>query len=98
MTKSRRPDSARSQAARAREQRDDDSPATERRTPGFHTQLGNHTLRSWNVGALPLLNRILERLRLDELFRRHLPADDPRLEVPTAAGLLVLLRNLLISR
>lgn len=72
--------------------------ATPAREPGFRSQLGPYAMRSWNVGAVPIVNRFLERMKLEEFFRRHLPTDDPRLEVPTASALLVLLRNLLISR
>jgi len=55
-------------------------------------------LRSYQVGALPLINRILERMRLEELFQAYLPADDPRCQLPTARALLVLVRNVLMSR
>jgi transposase len=56
------------------------------------------TLNSRRVAALPLLNRFLERLRLSHFLRDHLPDEDGRTRVPTATALLVLLRNLLISR
>ena len=61
------------------------------RTPGF-------TLRSYEVGALPLVNHLLERMRLEELLRQHLPPDDPRCVLPTSRVLLVLVRNVLLSR
>jgi hypothetical protein len=50
------------------------------------------------VGALPLVNRLLERMRLREILSEHLPADDPRTELSTASALLVLVRNVLLSR
>src|SRR6516164_5909420 len=56
------------------------------------------TLNSRRVAALPILNRFLERLRLRQFLYDHLPHEDRRTRVPTATGLLVLLRNLLISR
>jgi transposase len=56
------------------------------------------TLRSYTVGAVPILNHLLERMKLGEILRRHLPPEDGRTKVPTATGLLLLIRNVLISR
>jgi hypothetical protein len=56
------------------------------------------TLRSHAVGALPILNDILQRMRLEEFFRDYLPPEERRTKLPNAKGLLVLLRNLLVSR
>ena len=56
------------------------------------------TLNSRRVAALPILNGFLQRLRLLEFLRDHLPNEDGRTRVPTATALLVLLRNLLVSR
>lgn len=56
------------------------------------------TLNSRRVAALPILNRFLQRLRLLEFLRDHLPKEDGRTRIPTATALLVLLRNLLVSR
>ena len=47
---------------------------------------------------LPILNAILRRLRLAEFLQQALPAADKRVRVPAALGLLVLLRNVLVSR
>jgi transposase len=55
-------------------------------------------LTSSRVAALPILNGFLQRLRLDEFLRDHLPREDRRSRVPTATALLVLVRNLLVSR
>jgi len=84
---SSRPDSARRQV-----------PAAEPLEPGQQAQAPGVTLRSFQVGALPLINQLLERLRLEEFFREYLPADDPRCQFPTAQALLVLVRNVLMSR
>ena len=54
-------------------------------------------LHSYKVGAVPLLNALLERMRLAEILAEHLPPDDPRTELPTVCA-LVLLRNVLIAR
>ena len=66
--------------------------------PGRRAHADGFELRSYQVGALPLLNRILERLRLEEFLTERLPPDDPRCELPTAQVLLVMVRNILLSR
>lgn len=66
--------------------------------PGYQAHAAGQTLRSWTVGALPILNRLLERMRLEAILQQHLPPDDPRVKIPTATGLLLLVRNLLLSR
>ena len=73
-------------------------PVAEPLKPGQQAQAPGLTLRSYQVGAMPLVNRILERMRLEEFFREYLPADDPRCRFPTAQALLVLVRNVLLSR
>ena len=65
---------------------------------GRHAEAAGHHLHSYRVGLLPILNRILERLRLEEFFRAYLPPQDRRCRIDPATGLLVLLRNLLLSR
>ena len=65
---------------------------------GHRARSGNQTLRSWTVGGLPLINRLLDRIRLEEFLKKHLPPDDPRQEVSTTRCLLLLLKNILLSR
>ncbi len=67
-------------------------------SPGRLARVGRQTLRSVKMGALPIINRILQRLRLEEFLREHLPAEEKRVKVPTARALLVLVGNLLVSR
>ena len=55
-------------------------------------------LQSYEVGVLPLVNALLDRMRLAEILAEHLPPDDPRTELPTVSALLVLLRNVLSAR
>jgi transposase len=62
------------------------------------SQRGRRTLNSRRIAALPILERLFRRLRLHEFLHGHLPHEDARTRVPTATALLVLLRNLLISR
>jgi len=57
-----------------------------------------HALQSLRVGALPLLDRFLKRLRIEQFLGKHLPREDRRSRVPTATAVLLLLRNLLMSR
>lgn len=56
------------------------------------------TLRSATVGTLPILNRFLKRLRLEEFLRAALPAEDRRTKLSPVKSLLLLVRNVLISR
>jgi transposase len=65
---------------------------------GHRAQADGHDLHSYRVGLLPILNRILERLRIEEFFRDYLPPQDRRCRIDPALGLLVLLKNLLLSR
>ena len=59
---------------------------------------GKHLLRSSTVGALPILNHFLRRMRLEEFLRAALPPEDRRTKLSPVKALLVLLRNLLLSR
>ena len=79
------PSSTRRSARRAKENAAPLEPGQQAQAPGL-------TLRSFQVGALPLVNQLLERIRLEEFFREYLPADDPRCQFPTAQALLVLVR------
>jgi transposase len=57
-----------------------------------------HTLESRRVGALPVVDQLLRRLGIEDFLRKHLPREDRRSRVPTATALLLLVRNLLVSR
>ncbi len=82
--------------AKERQQRAD-RPAPKAR-PGEIAQAQGRTLNSYRLGALPMLEAILRRLRLEEFLRDRLPREDPRTKIPTATGLLLLIKNLLVSR
>jgi len=56
------------------------------------------TLRSSTVGALPIVNQILKRMNLEEILEAHLPPQNRRCKLPVARGLLLLVKNLLLSR
>jgi len=66
--------------------------------PGFLAKANGKTLRSYEVGALPIVNHILRRMRLPEILREFLPPSDARTELPAYRTLLVLLRNILVAR
>jgi transposase len=66
--------------------------------PGEIARAQGRTLNSSRLGALPILERVLRRLRLEEFLRDRLPREDPRTKIPTASGLLLLIKNLLVSR
>ena len=66
--------------------------------PGETASTDGRTLTSWRIAALPILDHFLRRLRLRDFLHEHLPREDRRCRVATATGLLVLVRNLLISR
>jgi transposase len=55
-------------------------------------------LRSQTIGALPILNEFLRRMRLEDFLRAALPPEDRRTKLSPVKALLVLLRNLLVSR
>jgi transposase len=66
--------------------------------PGEIAQAQGRTLNSYRLGALPVLDHFLNRLGLEEFLRDRLPSEDPRTKVPTATGLLLVIKNLLVSR
>jgi transposase len=70
----------------------------ERQRPGATAHAQGRTLHSRRIGALPVLDGFLQRLRIEAFLRDHLPPEDRRSRVPTAVTLLVLARNLLVSR
>ena len=56
------------------------------------------TILTHSIGGLPIINRVLKRMRLEEFLRRHLPPEDERTKIDTPRVVLLLLRNLLVSR
>lgn len=55
-------------------------------------------LRSERVGPLPLINRFLDRLGLEQLLDRFVPTHDRRVRLPFAKALGLLLRSILVER
>jgi len=56
------------------------------------------SLESLGVGPLPVLNRFLERLRLEDLFSQFLPDSDARRKLSPARALGVFVRNMILCR
>ena len=71
-------------------------PATLR--PGRIARAAGRTLNSYTIAALPILDRLFDRLRLAPILRDHLPREDRRSRIPTTTGLLLLLKDLLVCR
>jgi len=57
-----------------------------------------HTLTTHGVGALPMVNRILEEMKLEKFLTSYLPQEDGRTKVSTARTLMVLIKNVLLAR
>ena len=81
---------------RSRSARVKPSPASSPSPP--MSRAGGFVLRSAGVGALPVVNRLLCRIRLEEFLKDALPREDGRTKLSPTKALLVLLRNLLLSR
>lgn len=59
---------------------------------------GPFELRSEALGALPIVDRFLGRMRLGEVLERYLPAGDGRTQLPAAVVVDLIVRNLAIAR
>ncbi len=55
-------------------------------------------LESRRIGALPIVNHVLARLRFDEWLEGYLPPVDARTKLPEGRTLGVLVRNLILAR
>jgi transposase len=55
-------------------------------------------LRTERLGPLPIVNHFLERLGLEEIFRRFVPTDDLRYLLGHEKALGVLLRSIIVER
>jgi transposase len=66
--------------------------------PGEIARAKGRALSSYRVGALPIINGLLERMRLEELLRSYLPQADRRCRIAPAIGVTLLLKNVLLCR
>jgi transposase len=65
---------------------------------GFRSRSGDQVLESFSIGALPIVNQVLERMDLQDFFAAHLPREDKRTKISTSVALLLLVRNVIMSR
>ncbi|MBM4011436.1 MAG: DUF4277 domain-containing protein, partial [Planctomycetes bacterium] len=71
-------------------------PASDPRPP--RARMRGRTLQSTTTGALPIINALLRRTRLEELLEVALPKEDRRVRVRSSQAILLLVRNILLSR
>lgn len=64
---------------------------------GSLSRAEGQSLTTFNVGALPILDRVIARARLEHFLRQFM-VEDKRCTVSPVAGTLVLLKNYLVSR
>lgn len=55
-------------------------------------------LRTERLGPLPIVNRVLGRLGLEQILEKHVPTRDRRCILPYARGLGVLMRSIIVER
>jgi transposase len=72
--------------------------STDAPRPGEIARAKGRTLKSFRVGALPIIDRLLERMRLDAFLRSYLPRADRRCRIAPSIGISLLLKNVLLSR
>jgi len=73
-------------------------PSSEEILSAPRARVRGQILCSYQVGALPILNDLLRRMQLEEFLRAALPPEDRRTKLSPTKALLVLLRNVLVSR
>jgi transposase len=66
--------------------------------PGTIAHAKGRSLHSCRLGALPILQRLLQRMRLEEFLRSYLPRADRRCRIDPAIGVTLLLKNVLLAR
>ena len=72
--------------------------STDAPRPGEIARAGGRTLTSYRVAALPIINHVLERMRLDKFLRSYLPRADRRCRIAPSIGISLLLKNVLLAR
>jgi transposase len=58
----------------------------------------NFQLETKTIGALPIVNQFLERLRIQEFLREYLGKPDPRCAIAPERVLMLLVRSLIVQR
>ena len=67
-------------------------------TLGSIARSARGTLQSFTLGALPILDQLLERMKLEDFLRDYLPKERRGTPIATARGLTVLVKNFLLAR
>lgn len=67
-------------------------------TPGSIARSARGTLQSYNLGALPILDQLLKRMKLEEFLQGYLPKERRGTQITAARGLTVLVKNFLLAR
>ncbi len=67
-------------------------------TPGSIARSTRDTLRSYSLGALPILDHLLKRMKLEEFLHDYLPKERRGTQITAARGLTVLVKNFLLAR
>jgi hypothetical protein len=62
------------------------------------TQEKGFDVDSKSVGALPIVNQFLKRVRLTAYLEKHLPRANPRMKMTAVRALEVLVRNIILCR
>lgn len=68
------------------------------RASGRAAHAGQTRLTTHSIGVLPILNRILEQMKLEEFLQDYLPPEDGRTKLRSHRALMVLIRNTLTAR
>ena len=72
--------------------------STDTSRPGEIARAGGRTLTSYRVAALPIINQLLERMRLNKFLHSYLPRADRRCRIAPSIGITLLLKNVLLAR
>jgi len=67
-------------------------------TPGSIARSTRGSLRSYSLGAVPILDNLLKRMKLEEFLRDYLPKERRGTQITAARGLTVLVKNFLLAR
>ena len=66
--------------------------------PGEIARAKGRVLTSCKVGAVPIIERLLQRMRFKEFLQSYLPRADRRCRIDPAVGITILLKNVLLCR
>jgi transposase len=72
--------------------------STDAPRPGEIARVRGRILNSYRIDALPIINQLLARMRLDGFLRSYPPRADRRCRIAPALGISLLLKNVLLSR